>query len=82
MALWALPDECEALVPNGSAGGLGNELWIGLEFYLHYSDDGKEKKGKGVGERANTQAGIFWPLLNALTTHMGTVHGYFGNNLS
>ena len=26
MALWALPDECEALVPNGSNGGLGNEL--------------------------------------------------------
>ena len=36
MASQALPDECEALLPDGSAGGLGNGIWTGMEFSILY----------------------------------------------
>ena len=38
VALQSLPDECEALLSDGSGGGWGNWLiWTGMEFSIPYS---------------------------------------------
>ena len=37
--LLPLPEECEALLPDVSAGGWGNGIWTGMEFSIPYSGD-------------------------------------------
>ena len=38
VVLYPLLDECEALLSDGSAGGLGNWFWTGMKFSIPYKN--------------------------------------------